>query len=247
MRVRISGVFLIVISLLASQLFAQDAVSNGEGALETETTEHTLQRFHIAHTEPALIKALRSHHWEVRVLAAFVLAEDGAKDAIPAIEEVLRTETVPGHQVNIAFSLARLGESTGRETLKSMCADSTQLGSDRMLAAVYMRDLHDDSCLPYIVQVLQSGGDVDGQIQALYLVPSFRHLPEEGFQPLFGLVVRALTDPESRIRMTASSVLGQIGDVSAIPYLRNALAKESDEGSRITMQLVLQQLEKKKR
>jgi len=47
------------------------------------------------------------------------------------------------------------------------------------------------------------------------------------------------------VRMAASSVLAQIGDVSAIPHLRNALAKEKNDGCRLTMRLVLQQLEKK--
>jgi HEAT repeat protein len=132
----------------------------------------------------------------------------------------------------------------GRETLKNMCDDVTKRGWDRMLAAEYMSQLHDDSCLPAIVQVLRSGRDADGQTQALYLVPSFQHLPEEDFQPLFGLVVKALEDPENGVRMAASFVLGQIGDVSAIPHLRKALAKEHDEGCRSTMQSVLQQLEK---
>ncbi|MGD0214914.1 MAG: HEAT repeat domain-containing protein [Terriglobales bacterium] len=243
MGIRAFAVFVIVFSLATTELVAQHSSSTTEGPLET--SNDVLRRHHIAHTEPALIAALQNNDPEVRELAAVVLAEDGAKDAIPSIVEALRAETVPENQASMALSLARLGESMGRETLKNMCDDATKPDRLRMAAAVKMRYLHDDSCLPAVGLVLQSGRDAAARTQALYLVPSFRHLPEEDFQPLFGLVVKALEDREHGVRMAASSVLGQIGDVSAIPHLRNALAKEQNDGCRLTMRLVLQQLEKK--
>jgi HEAT repeat protein len=243
MHVRISIVLIVAICLFTSGLFAPRAISATDGRLET--VSEALRRHNIEHTEPALVAALQNQDPEVRELAARALADDGAKHTIPSIKDALSTETVPTNQANIAFSLARLGEEGGRETLKKMCSDATEPEWLRMLAAVNMRSLNDDSCLPSIMQVLQSRGNPDGRKQALYLVPSFSHLPAQSFRPLLDLVEKELSDPESGVRMTASSVLGQIGDVSAIPYLRKAIAREYNEGCREQMRMDLKNLEKR--
>jgi HEAT repeat protein len=91
--------------------------------------------------------------------------------------------------------------------------------------------------------MLQSGSDPDARIQALYLVPSLNHLAGEEPAKVVDLIANgALHDQMPRVRMAASNTLGRLGDVSAIPYLRNALAKESDGACRIVMQTALQRL-----
>lgn len=223
--------------------FAQHEEVAFEG--QPETAKHALQKRHIALTKTSLVTALRSPDAEVRELAAQVLAEDSAKDTIPAIIDALKAEALPRNQVNIAFFLAQLGNDMGIATLKRFCDDTATPGHIRMIAAQRMQDLHNDYCWNVVVDTLQSGNDPDARIQALYLVPSLDHLAGEDSQKVFDLIVKALGDQTPGVRMATSNTLGRLGSVSAIPYLRDALAKESNESCRIAMQMALQRLQEK--
>jgi HEAT repeat protein len=239
-----------VISLVLSFLVNTNAPSGLHEAMvlfdgQPETAKHALQQRHIALTMTSLVAALRSPDAEVRELAAQVLAEDSEKDAIPAIIEALKSETVPRNQVNIAFFLAQLGDDTGLTTLRRFCEDTAKPGYIRMIAAQHMQDLHNDSCWNVVVDMLQSGNDPDARIQALSLVPSLDHLAGEDPSKVLDLIEKALHDQIPGVRTAASNTLGRLGNVSAIPYLRDALAKESDGSCRVVMQMALQRLQEK--
>lgn len=119
-------------------------------------------------TKEALTAALRNPQPEVRQLAAQKLAADGDKDAIPAIMEALSKETAPINRLNIALSLAQLGEETGIATLKTICDSSMETGSIRMLAAIQMVDfLHNYSCRQDVFDILRNSHDPDAQVQPL--------------------------------------------------------------------------------
>lgn len=233
---------LAVASVLIMNVPAQQRTQAKSG--QPETAKVVLQRRHIALTQSGMVAALRSPDPEVRESAAQVLAENGAKDAIPSIVEALKAETVPANQVNIAFWLAQLGEEMGRASLKGTCDDPSKPRPIRMLAAINMRYLKDDYCLPAVVDALQSDDDPDSRMQALSLVPGFGHLSPEESQKLFDLVVKALEDQTPGVRMTASHTLGRLGNVSAMPHLQGALAKEDNETCRLQMQIDLQRLQK---
>jgi len=240
MNVRRVAMSLVCVALAITGAFAQQGSAAKDE--QPETAKEALLRRHIGITQPSLVLALRSPDPKVRELAAQVLAEEGAKDAIPSIMEALKAETVPANQVNIAFFLAQLGEGTGRATLKDTCDDPAEPGWIRMLAATDMRYLHDDYCLPAVMDALRSEDDPDSRIQALSLVPDFHHLSEENSQKIFDLVVGALADQAPGVRMNASYTLGRLGNVAAIPYLQEALAKEQDDGCLLQMPMDLQRL-----
>ena len=53
------------------------------------------------------------------------LAEDKTVDAIPAIKEALIAEKIPRDRVNMAVALGLLGDRSGKDELKKVCADSS--------------------------------------------------------------------------------------------------------------------------
>jgi HEAT repeat protein len=220
------------------------AQSNGAADGQLETTKQALKRHHIALNEQALLLALQHPDPEVRELAAQALAEDGHKDAISSIEKALLVETVPGNRVNISLFLAQLGDSTGRDNLKQICHDVNQPAYIRMLAAINMRYLQDESCIGAVFNVLDSSStdDSGAKVQALSLLPSFKL--QENSQRVLEAVTKALTDPTPAVRIAASSTLGSLGRTAAIPYLREVLDKEQESACRFQMSLDLQRLEK---
>lgn len=211
---------------------------------QPETLEGALQRHHIALTKDALVEALRNPDAEARRLAAQKLAKDGVKDSIPSIADALKSEALPLNQVNLAFSLAELGDSAGIAKLKAMCNSAAIAGGIRMLAAQYALWLHDDGCGSAILIALQSDEDAETRIQALSLIPSLRNASTHPSASL-ALIAKALADQSPGVRLAASSTLGTIGDASAIPYLQKALATEQNEGCALEMRMDLQQLQKR--
>jgi len=238
-RVLVSVVFAFLVS--ASTLPQSDRFV-GEG--QPETVEQALQRHHVALTKSSLVAALRSQDAEVRRLAAQKLSGDGAKDTVPSIIKALEAETVPLDQLNIAFSVAALGGEKGLATLRNTCEDTAAPGSIRMLAAQLMQNLHNDYCRDAVLDILRSDGDPDARIAALSIVPTWQHLSEDDSRMILDLVVRAMGDQASGVRMTASSTLGRLGNVSAIPFLQTALAKEQNDACRLEMGMDLQRLQK---
>jgi HEAT repeat protein len=224
---------------------AQYHIPVAEG--QPETTKEQLKRHHVALTEQGLIKALGSREAEVRELAAQALSEDGYKDAVPSIEQALLAETVPGNRVNIALSLAKLGDPVGRELLKSTCDNDTEPAHIRTLAAVDMSYLHDESCATAVFDVLKSTSpdDVGAREQALSLLPGLKELKKQNAQRILDAAAKALRDDAPGVRMIASSTLSSLGDPSAIPYLRSALDKEQDEGCRLQLSVDLAKLQSK--
>jgi HEAT repeat protein len=242
MRLRNFAVLLVLASSVIPKAFSQQGGLCCEG--QAETIEQALQRHHVALTQKALVAALRNPDREVRTLAAQKLADDGAKDAIPSLIEALRAETVPLNRVNIATSLALLGDERGLATLKGICNDPGVSGYVRMDAARHVLDRHDDYCRDAVIRELQSGDDPDGLINAMHLTFRFARLSEDDSRRIFDLVVKALSDQTPGVRMAASNTLGRLGNVAAIPHLHEALAKEEVDGCRLEMQMDLERLQK---
>jgi hypothetical protein len=136
---------------------------NGRGP----TLAERLQQHNIALTTSALVAALRSSDTEVRELAALKLAEDGAKETIPSIEEALTAETAPRAKVNIAFALAQLGNQRGTSALAGTCHNAALKPGPRLLAAQYMLDLSSNACLTAVLDVLQSRDEDDASYRFL--------------------------------------------------------------------------------
>ena len=229
----------------ATVLWAFAQQSPEVGSVKLYRYGELLREHNIELTEPALLRALKNPDASVRYLAAMKLAEDKTFDATAAIREALAVEAVPRDQVNIALALGLLGDQTGREKLKGVCADRSFVPEFRLYAVRYMFDLHSqtEECLAAAEQIAESKGAAIGdQIVALGLLPQFQNLTPEESQKVSHLVIGRLADSEPVVRMAAGQSLASLGAASSIPPLEAAIAKEQDVNVRSVLEAQLRKL-----
>ena len=240
---RACTVFIAAILLLTgiSALTQQDAVV---WSGPPPTLRQLLTTRNINLTESSLVEALRNPDPEVRSLAALVLAEDKARDTLPAIQEALQSEKVPQTKTNIALALAELGEQKGFATLESMCGNRDVPAYLRGYATIYMLDLHHESCLGAIFEVLQS--DSDTRALALSQLPKFSNVSEDEAQRIVTVTLAALADVAPSVRISASAALSRLAPSTAISALETALATEQNAAVKSQMEFNLRQLQSRK-
>lgn len=232
----------IAIAMLPSAL-AQQAPEIG--SVRLSRYGDLLQQHGIELTQPSLLSALENPNADVRFLAAMKLAEDKEVGAIPAIKKALTVESIPRDRVNMAVALGLLGDQSGNDELKKICADSAVIPEFRLYAVRYMFDLHsqDGDCLRAAEQIAKSKDAKPGdRISALGLLPQFQNLTAGESHKVFELVLKCLEDPEPIVRMAASDALAGVGNPSAARYLEAAMAREQDESVRSTFQKDLKKL-----
>jgi HEAT repeat protein len=239
-------------SVTALNAFAQQRPPKIEVGGGLNTFGELLQQHHVKLTKPALLQALQSPDANVRYLSAMKLAEDKAVDAVPAIKQALAAEMVARNQANIALALGLLGDPSGRDELKRMCADENFPPEFRLYAVRYMFDLgseKDEGCLHAaedIAKLVNSGNrSVGDRVTAFELLARFRNLTSEESQSVFDLVLHGLNDPDPFVRMGASSAFATLGDRNAISYLEAAIAQEEDENIRLVLKINLKKLQQK--
>ncbi len=209
--------------------------------------ERVIQCHHFRTSEQGVIAALDSDKAQLRACASLVLSDRWPKDAASPIEAAMLKESDQLTRVGLAWDLARLGDNAGREMLVSECHSVSEWGSTRVQAARWMSELHDDSCVDSVLDVLQADSDPqdDAKYPALDLVPSFiGRLTAQDSRRVLALVEKALDDPSGIVRLTASQTLVRLGDISAIPRLQAAAAKEQEETIRSSMSSDVKDLEK---
>lgn len=208
--------------------------------------EQFLQEHHIAITNQAVTAALWDHDAGIRQAASHVLSGRWPKQAVASIQEAMLREDDALVRVYLAGDLAGLGNSAGRERLKTECHNNQNRGSTRIVAARSMIHLHDDSCDDAVLQVLRADSDPQdtlAKVYALNLVPSFiRHSDSREYQSVMDLTVKALNDPDGGVRLTTAATLGSLGDPSAIPALQVAVENEPDATVRNAMLIELKRL-----
>jgi len=212
------------------------------------TVEEVLQKHGVQLTVPALVEALKSTDPQVRSAAAAKLELDHVGEAIPAIQEALRSEQIPMIRVSLASSLARFGEAEGFDSLIDVCINPDMPPYLKAISTRLMLDLkrEDNSCRDALIEALQSGeGGSDFLREAVKLLLKFHDLSPEQSQEIFQSVARALSSPESSpsMRLAASMVIGMIGKSAAIPYLQSAVNREEDSNIRSAMQEALSRLQ----
>lgn len=203
-----------------------------------------LKLHHVELTEAGLVKALQSPNAHVRDLAAARLAEEQDVSAVPAIDEALAKEKVTETRINIAFSLALLGQEKGMQELRKACDDSRLPGYFRARAAVYTQQLGSKACFTASLELLRS--DPGSREQILSLLPQYSHPSNDELEDILAATLECLTDESGAVRIQAGMALAALGKPSAIPYLQSAIAREQDEVVRSQMQASLDQLVKKK-
>jgi len=209
------------------------------------STAAILQQRHIEVTRDGLLGALKNPDAQVRYLAAEKLAEDKMTDAIPSIAEAVAIEKVPATRLNMAYALALLGDKQGILVLKTAC-DSRDLSSYlRARAAQYLLDMHTESCLNSMLDMLQTTTEPESRSEALSVLRSFEHVSKEDTQRMFALAVKALQDQTPAVRIDASITLATLGNISAITYLRRAMANERDQVVRSQFQDTIRALQQK--
>jgi HEAT repeat protein len=225
---------------------AQVVAVAGNGRMPTLAEQ--LQQHKIALTRKALTSALRNADAEIRELAALKLAEDGAKESIPVMEDAFAVESSEGAKVNIAFALAQLGDENGIVALTNACRDSALGTGSRLQAVRYTLDLNNNSCMTVVVAILRSHSEDDAtyRMEALSLIPSFKHVSREDSQELLQSALGNLTDPTPAVRISAGDALARLGDIAAVPYLNDAAARDPDEMVRTQLESAMQRLQLKK-
>jgi hypothetical protein len=218
---------LYVILILAATLAGSQPPSESNGRLPTSA--ELLKQHNIELTQSALVDALRNADPEVRHLAAQKLAEDKARAAIPAIKDALASEKVPWTRMNIAFALARLGETEGFDALEDNCGNRDDEPWIRAQSAEYMLRFNRASatCLNAVFDMLENGSNGD-KMQAASLLPQFHNLSPEDSERVFVALMGALHDSYPLVRLEAGRALADLGDRRAIPELRKAVANEQE-------------------
>jgi hypothetical protein len=230
---------------------AQDPVTKGNREVRTFNVEGPpvwptpLQDNHIALTPEALLAALHHPLSDVRAAAAPELAARIGKDAVAPILAALVTETYPVTRISMAYTAAKLGADEGVAALRSMCRDSSWSPDLRMAAAWAMVIGGHEECLANVMEVIRLHDDSQATIQALNILPWYKHLPAREMQEVRNLVQMSLRSDYSEVRMKASYVLRQWGDSSAMEDVRSALAVEHDETTRGVLAKDLKALEEK--
>ncbi|HEY6770656.1 MAG TPA: HEAT repeat domain-containing protein [Candidatus Sulfotelmatobacter sp.] len=229
--------------LMTVGAFGQDnapkVVIGGPPALLTEQ----LRRHRIELTESSLIKALQSTDPQVRDLAAAKLAEEKDMTAVPAISEALAKEKVTEIRIDMAFSLALLGQKKPVQELANDCYDLKLPGYFRARAILYTQRLGNKACFEAALGLLSS--DPDSRQQILSLLPQYPHPSRGESEKIQETATRYLTDDSAMVRMQAGMTLAILGDPLAIPDLENAAAREQDDEIRSQLESSLEQLRKK--
>jgi HEAT repeat protein len=217
--------------VLALNAFAQQAPPKNVVNGGLPTFSELLSERNVELTESALLAALKSSDADVRYLSAMKLAEDKVVGAVPTMKAALAAESVLRDRVNIAAALGLLGDPSGGDELKRMCADESFPSEVRLDAVRYLFDLGvegDGGCLHAakdIAKLVDSGNrSVGDRVTAFELLARFRNLTSEESQSVFDLLLHGLNDPDAYVRMQASSAFATLGDHNAIPYLQAAIS-----------------------
>jgi HEAT repeat protein len=212
---------------------------------KTVFTQH-VQTHKLPSTKAALVKALRNHDPDVRWLAAQRLADEGERDAIPAILKALSSETVPLTRANLAYAVARFGEEKGFATLKSICdtpVSETHLESLRLTAARDLLDFDNESCLPTVFEFMPSEPH---HLEILALLPRFKHVSAADSQRILDFAIQSLDSSDGAVKLFAGTALENLDNPAGIPPLEHAIAIEDQQAIRLGLERNLQALQKQK-
>ena len=237
--------FLVLLSL-PTFAAAQVAYSGPPILFDQDWSEKILNEHHIPTTKHALTLALKDADFAVRNSAAELLSRRWPNEAKAILEAAMLQEGNARTRIDMALDLAKIGDRAGYEGLITECHDASDWGSDRILAAEGLTDLHDDSCTDSVLEILGSPSDPQdtcAKMAALNLVPRIiHHSGDQEYRSILDLTINALNDPDEGVRLTASITLGRLADASAIVALEKAMSAEQEATLQDAMRRELQRL-----
>jgi hypothetical protein len=107
--------------------------------------EHLMSE-NIPLTKGGLQSALKNGKPEIRYSAAWYLADQGAKDAIPDIFAALEAERVPRAKAYIACALVELGDKRGVQALHRYCGEPEFPMALKQDVTDFLLELHETPC-----------------------------------------------------------------------------------------------------
>ena len=239
----------IILAFLARQGFSQNESDDGSDS-QPSTVAEKLSQHHIALDVDSLTQALQNSDARIRGLAAVQLGGVKAIAAVPAIENALTKEEIASVRVDMALALSWLGDKKGLEVLKGTCTNFRTPSALRTLAASYLLNANDSSCLDAVLGISESDPEPLSRAYALSLLPKFKNVPEDQSRRIYTSALKSLMDSDPALRLGASQTFLSLENAAAIPDLRRAIASEQNEDVRRAMERDLgrlqEQLQKKK-
>ncbi|MBI3866783.1 MAG: HEAT repeat domain-containing protein, partial [Planctomycetia bacterium] len=147
-----------------------------------------------------------------RYYAALLLGELKNKEALPALIEATKDESVSGRA---ATSLGEIGDHSAIPALRKMATDfpAQRLWADYGLAALGEQEGFDH--LSELARTEEAWTERRHAVEALAKIGDPKAVP---------VLVKALKDKHANVRVSAAIALGKIGDPAALPALTAALS-----------------------
>jgi HEAT repeat protein len=192
-----------------------------------------LWQYGVSNTIPSLRVALNNEHFEVRSLAAGLLAEDKDLEAIPLIQDALAKETDPRVTLSMRQALTTLKAWQPAPLLMKTCNDPNVDHIARLEAANRLLDLGGNQCLSSVLDLLDQSTDPPSRELSLQYLRKLSVAPPTAYMPkLQAFLLAELRDPVPMSRQYASDVLSLWGNQNAIPALEAAIAVETSVPTR---------------
>jgi hypothetical protein len=202
------------------------------------TARERLGNFGIPLTENSLLSALLDAKPELRYSAAWQLADDNAKGAIPDIIAALGVERDPRARAYMACALTELGDQRGVQELHRYCDDSTFPVGVRLDVANFLLELGERSCPKVVVEGFLGSRFLEEQ--AASVMGHFYHASPVQYAELRALL---LNNQNGGVKEEALNVMDSLGDVGAIPGIESAIPKQTESWVRGDMERVLHDLQ----
>ena len=202
-------------------------------------------RYGVKLSNEKLRAALSGDNVQARYLAAWVLADQDDKDALPDIFQAFETESAARPKAYLACALTELGDRRGVEALHEFCKTDSLPEDLRLDVVRFLVEIGETPCVAPIVEALKGGDPFNWQVQSI--IPHIKGLSSSESAQFRALLLGLLSKPGSAVRLVAAQTLSRMHDTSAIPALQAALTNESDAQVRKSLEAALKSLQAEQR
>ncbi|MCB9450691.1 MAG: HEAT repeat domain-containing protein [Anaerolineaceae bacterium] len=180
-----------------------------------------LQQIKDPRVPPALLKMLNDTDPYVRGFAAVALAEHGAQDAIPAIQQMVETEREAFGRMYLLQALDKLGQREWvLQYTTHIMRDDTFSNPDRQAAIQMLVRFNDPGTADLLLEAFQKNepGVGNNALQGLKALKDGR---------IVDILIAQLHDPAPAKRAAAAVELGNLGDERAVEPIKALLGDKA--------------------